>query len=70
VTQIKQSPDSPFAKIISSPLAGVNSHAQLLILNMPKPAEIHSSADPTSVISTTKSESKKNKMKAKSNAPR
>jgi rod shape-determining protein MreC len=36
VTQIKQSPDSPFAKIISAPIAGVNRHIQLLILSSTK----------------------------------
>jgi rod shape-determining protein MreC len=37
VTKIKQNPDSPFAKIISTPLAGVKSHLQLLILSLPEP---------------------------------
>ncbi len=36
VTQIKQNPDSPFARIISTPTAGVNNHLQLLILSMPE----------------------------------
>jgi len=41
VTQIKQSPDSPFAKIISKPIAGVDRHIQLLILSkQPQLAEI------------------------------
>lgn len=35
VTQIKQSQDSPFAKIISRPIAGVNNHKHVLILNIP-----------------------------------
>lgn len=35
VTQIKQSQDSPFAKIISRPIAGVNNHKHVLILRMP-----------------------------------
>lgn len=35
VTQIKQSQDSPFAKIISRPIAGVNNHKHVLILKMP-----------------------------------
>lgn len=36
VTQINQSQDSPFARIISSPLAGVNNHKHVLILKMPE----------------------------------
>lgn len=39
VTEVRQSPDSPFAKIISTPIAGVNNHLQLLILSMPTPVE-------------------------------
>lgn len=39
VTEVRQSPDSPFAKIISTPIAGVNNHLQVLILSMPTPAE-------------------------------
>ena len=35
VTQIKQSQDSPFAKIITRPIAGVNNHKHVLILKMP-----------------------------------
>ncbi|WP_020183167.1 rod shape-determining protein MreC [Methylotenera sp. 1P/1] len=48
VTEVRQSPDSPFAKIISTPIAGVNNHLQLLILSMPTPAE-HIEAAPASV---------------------
>lgn len=36
VTAIKQSPDSPFAKIVSEPIAGVNNHLQLLIIGTAK----------------------------------
>lgn len=39
VTEVRQSPDSPFAKIISTPIAGVNNHLQLLILSMPTPMQ-------------------------------
>lgn len=39
VTEVRQSPDSPFAKIISTPIAGVNNHLQLLILSMPTPVQ-------------------------------
>ncbi len=38
VTQIKQSQDSPFAKIISRPIAGVNNHKHVLILKLPETA--------------------------------
>lgn len=37
VTRIEQSPDSPFAKIVSEPVAGVNNHRQVLILKLPPP---------------------------------
>lgn len=36
VTQINQSQDSPFAKIVSRPIAGVNNHKHVLILNIPE----------------------------------
>jgi rod shape-determining protein MreC len=36
VTKINQSPDSPFAKIICTPTAGVKNHLQLLILSLPE----------------------------------
>lgn len=39
VTEVRQSPDSPFAKIISTPIAGVNNHLHLLILSMPTPVQ-------------------------------
>lgn len=45
VTQIKQSQDSPFARIISKPLAGVNNHRHILILKLP--------ATPSNVTSNT-----------------
>ncbi|SDK74090.1 rod shape-determining protein MreC [Methylophilus rhizosphaerae] len=35
VTQIRQNQDSPFAKIISRPIAGVNNHKHVLILKVP-----------------------------------
>lgn len=38
VTHIKQSQDSPFAKIISRPIAGVNNHKHVLILALPESA--------------------------------
>ncbi len=36
VTHIEQSPDSPFAKIVSKPIAGVNNHKHVLILELPE----------------------------------
>lgn len=39
VTEILQNPDSPFAKIVSSPVAEVSRHLQLLILELPKSKE-------------------------------
>jgi hypothetical protein len=42
VTKIEQNPESPFAKIISTPVAEVTNHLQLLLLDLPdaKEAEI------------------------------
>lgn len=42
VSKIEQNPESPFAKIISTPVAEVSNHLQLLLLNLPdvKEAEI------------------------------
>ncbi len=45
VTQIKQSQDSPFAKIISSPIAGVNNHKHVLILKMPEAPAVNPMTD-------------------------
>lgn len=44
VTQIKQNPDSPFAKILSKPIAGVNNHLQVLIIKMPKIEDVKQAA--------------------------
>lgn len=33
ITQVTLSPDSPFAKIVSKPMAGVSTHLQVLVLN-------------------------------------
>lgn len=69
VTKIEQNPESPFAKIISTPVAGISNHLQLLLLELPEPKE----ADiPKSVankaIDNKKSEAKNSKPKAKPNA--
>jgi rod shape-determining protein MreC len=50
VTEVRQSPDSPFAKIVSTPIAGVNNHLQLLILSLP---EAQQSAMPTQATQVT-----------------
>ena len=39
VTEIRQNPESPFAKIVSTPIAEVNNHLQLLLLALPEPKE-------------------------------
>lgn len=39
VTKIEQDPESPFAKIISTPVARVSHHLQLLILELPESIE-------------------------------
>lgn len=40
VTKIDQNPESPFAKIISTPIAQVSHHLQLLILELPDAIEV------------------------------
>ncbi|HEY0562833.1 MAG TPA: rod shape-determining protein MreC [Methylophilus sp.] len=57
VSQLKQSPDSPFAKIVASPTAGVNKHQHLLILSMPEP--IASTAATENKTDSSKSDSAK-----------
>jgi rod shape-determining protein MreC len=36
VTQIERNPDSPFAKITCTPIAGIENHRQILLLGIPK----------------------------------
>jgi rod shape-determining protein MreC len=43
VTKIEQDPESPFAKIISTPIAQVSHHLQLLILELPESIEANTS---------------------------
>ncbi|WP_024930281.1 rod shape-determining protein MreC [Methylophilus sp. OH31] len=50
VTQIKQSQDSPFAKIISRPIAGVNNHKHVLILKVPESPAINPSSENKPVL--------------------
>jgi rod shape-determining protein MreC len=39
VTKIQQNSESPFAKIVSTPVAGVSNHSQLLLLELPDAIE-------------------------------
>jgi rod shape-determining protein MreC len=65
VTKILQNPESPFAKIVSTPIAGVGNHTQLLLLALPEAEESNPpQPEPKAVI-----EHKKDKNKAKPNAP-
>ncbi|HSI28844.1 MAG: rod shape-determining protein MreC [Methylophilus sp.] len=50
VTQIKQSQDSPFAKIVSRPIAGVNNHKHVLILKIPEAPAINPVTDNKPVL--------------------
>lgn len=75
VTQVRQSPDSPFAKIVSTPIAGVNNHLQLLILSLPEPEmtieeENPPSAAATPPVVTNPDPKPAAKPKVKPNAPR
>lgn len=75
VTQVRQSPDSPFAKIVSTPIAGVNNHLQLLILSLPEPEmtieeENPPSAPATPPVVTNPDPKPVAKPKVKPNAPR
>jgi rod shape-determining protein MreC len=77
VTKIQQNPESPFAKIVSTPVADVSNHLQLLLLELPefKESEV---AEPALETAEAKKEeanklSAKNKTstknKAKAHAP-
>ena len=44
VTAILQNPESPFAKIVSTPVAEVNNHLQLLLLELPETKENEAAA--------------------------
>ncbi|HYG13715.1 MAG TPA: rod shape-determining protein MreC, partial [Methylophilaceae bacterium] len=35
VTSIERDPDSPFAHIVCTPIAGIENHKQVLLLNLP-----------------------------------
>jgi rod shape-determining protein MreC len=71
VTQVRQSPDSPFAKIVSTPIAGVNNHLQLLILSMPESEEIAAPAETVQAPSAPPAQAvTKSRQEKKPNAPR
>jgi rod shape-determining protein MreC len=59
VTKIQQNPESPFAKIISTPVAGVSNHLQLLLLELPEPKE----SDPPKAVPEASTEPKKDNVK-------
>lgn len=70
VTKIQQNSESPFAKIISTPVAEVSNHLQLLLLELPSAKE--SDTPPpasTEAIDHKKDSANTNKPKANTNAP-
>ena len=83
VTKIQQNQESPFAKIVSTPVAEVNNHLQLLLLALPEPQETEAPAPEAVAIdqkaaeqnaAPQKNNQKKDKLKtlknkAKANAP-
>ena len=75
VTKIQQNPESPFAKIVSTPVAGVSNHLQLLLLALPEAKEVEAPmpAPNAAIVPETAPNIKKdkasNKNKAKTNAP-
>ncbi len=75
VTKILQNPESPFAKIISTPVAEVSNHLQLLILELPQvkeaalPATTPIAADVSVTAPAKPAVATPPKNKAKPNAP-
>jgi rod shape-determining protein MreC len=81
VTAILQNPESPFAKIVSTPVAEVNNHLQLLLLALPEAKENEPAPDaapneqqsadqkPSEQNKDQKNNKKTLKNKAKTNAP-
>jgi rod shape-determining protein MreC len=67
VTKIQQNPESPFAKIVSTPVAEVNNHLQLLLLELPqeKEAEIKPEQTQTEKLPPEEKTKKPTKNKAK-----
>ena len=72
VTKIQQNPESPFAKIICTPIAEVTNHLQLLLLELPqeKEAEIPPESVSTENKKIEEKSANPNKSKAKRRAPR
>jgi len=72
VTKIQQNPESPFAKIICTPIAEVTNHLQLLLLELPqeKEAEIPPESVSTENKKIEEKSANPNKPKAKRRAPR
>ena len=80
VTKILQNPESPFAKIVCTPIAEVTNHLQLLLLELPKtkeavltetaPAQTITAAEKAAKTSNVKKDKPKvdNKLKVKKNA--
>ena len=69
ITKIEQDPDSPFAKILSTPIAEVSHHLQLLLLELPQTKEAEVLSEPENETATEQSQPAKDK-KAKQNASR
>ena len=40
VVKVERNPNSPFAHIVCKPLAGIENHKQVLLLDMPKPEPV------------------------------
>jgi rod shape-determining protein MreC len=69
VTKIDQNPESPFAKIISTPIAEVSHHLQLLILELPDAIEVDmQKLESEKEKPTTTKETDKSKKRTKPNA--
>ena len=71
VTKILQNPESPFAKIVSTPVAGVSNHLQLLLLALPETKEAETLLPDleTEAAADIKKDKASIKDKAKPNAP-
>jgi rod shape-determining protein MreC len=63
VTDIQQNPDSPFAKIISVPVAEVSHHLQLLLLELPQTEEASINTEAEEAVPEDAKETLKKKVK-------
>ena len=63
VSKILQNPESPFAKIICTPVAEVSNHLQLLLLELPEPPAASIDAASSPAIDATKIDTLTNKAK-------